>query len=232
MKSKALEKLLLVTVCPPDLTVSISFAKTLRIIQLPPGSDFMMVSGLPWGAARNQAAKEALDNKYHLAFLDADIRVLSDSYIKLLGTGLDIVSGLYYQKSLPYMPVMFNDGQDDQGNSIMVPVIDWAPGDIVPCALIPSGLTVYRLQLLAKIFEHFPRPFEWGIDVAPVPTEKGQLPPSSEDFTFSLRAKSLGFQPFVNTGVVGLHEVRAVVGPKWVVGLPSSNPLYGICGGD
>ena len=33
-----------------------------------------------------------------------------------------------------------------------------------------------------------------------------------------------------NTGVVGLHEVRSVVGPKWMIPLPSPDPTHGVLG--
>lgn len=221
-------RLLLAIICSSDSELTFDFAEMMRNIQLPPNSMFERVRGLPWGPARNYAAKAALDNKCHLAFLDTDILVEPDAYIKLLETELDIVSGLYYQKIWPYIPIIFNERRDAEGNIEKIPVMNWKPGDIVPCTFIPSGLTLYRLSLLKKMFEHFPRPFEWGIDVKSTFTEDEQLPLASEDFTFSFRAKSLGFQPYVNTNIIGLHEVRAVVGPQWVLGRPSSNPLYGV----
>lgn len=222
-------RLLLAVLMPPDLAVSFDFSQNLRNLQLPPGSDFMRVVGLPWGPARNQAAVTALQNGYHLAFLDADVRAPSDAYIRLWETGLDIVSGLYYQRFHPYLPVVFNEGRDEQGSVIKVPV-QFKPGDIVPAVFIPCGLTLYRRRLLEAVFSRWPRPFEWGVDVAPVPSEEGQAPPYSEDFAFSYRARQLGFQPYVHCGVYGLHEVRAVVGPRWVVPYPSNDPAHGVVG--
>mgnify|MGYP001575302423 CR=1 FL=1 len=224
------QRILVSIIMPPDLTVTMDFAQGIRNIQLPPGGDFMRMAGLPFGPARNQCAKTALENGYHLAFLDADIRVPPDSFIKLLGTGLDLVGGLYFQRFYPFLPVCFNEGRDDKGNVTKVPITGWKPGDIFPATFVPSGLTLYRRRLLEAMFSRFPRPFEWGVDTAPVPTENGQVPPFSEDFSFSWRARQLGFQPFIHSGVVGLHECRAVVGPKWLLPYPSNDPYHGVVG--
>lgn len=225
-------RLLVVILCPPDLNVSLDFTTVLRSIQLPPGSDFMRVVGAPFGPARNQGARTALENGYHLAFLDADIRLAQhDAFIQLFNTGLDIVGGLYFQRFPPHLPVAFNEGRDDKGNIVKVPIAGWKPGDIVPATFLPSGLTLYRRGLLSRMFERFPRPFEWGVDTAPVPTEGGgQVPPFSEDFVFSFRSRQIGFQPFVMTGVWGLHECRAAVGPRWAVPYPSNEPTFGVVG--
>lgn len=225
------KRILLSIILPPDLAVSIYFAKNLRVLQLPPGSDFLEVTGFPFGPARNKAARHALDNGYNLAFLDADTRVPPDAYIKLLETGLDLVCGLYYQRQYPYAPVPANEGRDEKGNVIRVPIIGWKPGDMVPATFIPSGLTIYRRRLLEKIFEVHPTPFQWGVDLVKVPDYGGgEVPPFSEDYVMSYRSKLLGFQGYCDTRVVGLHELRAVVGPRYIIPLPYPDPAYGVIG--
>lgn len=213
-------------------TVSLQFAKNLRVLQLPPGSDFTEVAGLPWDAARNYAAKQALELGYNLAFLDDDMRVPPDAYIKLQQTGLDLIAGLYYQRIYPHLPVCFNQGKDDQGNMGRVPVQGWKPGEIFPATFIPSGLTLYTRRLLTVMFERYNScPFYWGLDNAPLLDPSGNpVPPFSEDFTFSWRAQQQGFQGHVHSGVVGIHEVRAGIGPKWMVPEPGADALYGVCG--
>lgn len=170
-------RILLSIIVPPDLKVSLDFTQDVAAFQLPPGSNFLRVVNLPFGPARNQAAKTALENGYHLAFLDADIRAPKDAFIRLLETKLDIVGGLYYQRFPPYMPVMFNEGKDDKGNPVRVLPTGWKPGDLVPVTFLPSGLTLYRRRLLEAMFARFPRPFEWGHDIAPTPSESGTAPP-------------------------------------------------------
>lgn len=225
------ERLLLAVICPPDLAVTLDFSQNLRNLHLPPGSEFMRVVGLPYGPARNHAAKSAIDNHYNLAFVDADMRVQPDAYTKLLSTHLDIVGGLYFQRFPPYMPCMFNMSIDSNGQMVKTPIVGWKPGDLVPCDFVPSGLTIYRLRLLSALFSKHPRPFEWGVDTSPVPSDNGiNVPVFSEDYTASWRAKELGYQGHIMTDVVGLHECRAVVGPKWMIPLPSPDPYHGVVG--
>ena len=225
------ERLLVAIICPPDLGVTLNFSQNMRNIQLPPGSDFMKVIGLPYGPARNQALKACVEQNYNLAFLDADVRIESDAFMKLLETKLDIVSGLYYQRFHPYMPVMFNEGRNENGESVRVPVIGWKPGDVVPCDFIPSGLTIYRLNMLRAMLNVYPLPFMWGVDIAPVPDVGGSVAPAmSEDFSFSWKAKQIGYRGYVMTSVVGLHETRAVIGPKWLIPAPSPDPTNGMIG--
>jgi hypothetical protein len=222
-------RILVAVLMPPSQLVSMDFAQMLRTLNLPPGSDFMRVVGMPFGPGRNQAAKAALDGGYNLAFLDADMRCEPDAFLRLQQTGLDLVGGLYYQRFHPYLPCVFNMGRDQQGNIVKVPVTGWKPGDIFPAHFIPSGLTYHSHRFLQALFARFPRPWEWGVDTAPVPAEEGQVPPFSEDFTLSFRAVQMGFQPYMHSGVVGVHEVRAIVGPKWMFPIPDANPLNGVC---
>lgn len=224
-------RVLVAIIMPPDLAVTMDFAQNIRNLQLPPASDFMRIVGLPYGPARNQGAKTALENGYNLMFIDADMRVSSDAVMKLIETELPLVSGLYMQRFPPYLGCLFSEGKDAQGAPIKIPIEGWKPGDIVPATFIPSGLTLYRHELLQALFSRFKSPFTWGVDVAPVLEPEGnQAPPFSEDFSCSWKAKQLGFQPMVHTGVVGLHESRCVIGPRWVVPYPSNNPLHGVCG--
>ena len=227
------KRMLLAIIVPPDLVVSMDFSQVIRNLQLPPGSDFMRVVGLPFGPARNQAARVAVDNGFgYLGFLDSDIRpVQPDAYMILSSLGAPLVSGIYWQRFFPAFPVCFNAGRNEKGEHIRVPITGWRPGDIFPADFVPAGLLVVQRQLLVKVFERHPLAFFWGIDVAPVPdVGGGQAYPASEDFTFSYRCAQLGYRALVHSGVVGLHELRCIVGPKWIVPLPSPDPLHGVFG--
>jgi len=223
---------ILLAVITLNSTVTLQFAKNLRNLRLPPGSDFTEIVGLPWDTARNYAAKQALDLRYNLAFLDTDMRVPPDAYLKLSETGLDLVAGLYYQRIYPHMPVCFNQGTDEKGMIGRVPVAGWKPGDIFPATFVPSGLTLYKRRLLEAMFERYNScPFIWGLDNAPLLDPAGNpVPPFSEDFTFSWRAKQIGFQGYIHSGVVGIHETMAAVGPKWLVPQASPDPTHGVVG--
>lgn len=230
LKAARDKRVLVAVLLPPDMAVSADFAINMRKMELPPGSDFSRVVDKPFGPARNLAAKTALESGFNLMFLDADIRAPHNSVTQLQATGLDLVGGLYFQRRYPYAPVVFNQGRDDKGNHIKVPVTGWKPGDIVPCTFLPSGLTYHSRRLLEAVFERYKSPFTYGQDVAPVMEPEGvQALPFSEDFSFSFKSKQIGYQPYCHTGIVGLHETRAVVGPRWILSLPDPNPLNGLC---
>ena len=220
--------------CPGDVAqASIDFMRMFRHIQLPPGSDFAPVVGLPFDAGRNQVLKMAYQNGMHCAYLDLDLRVPPDTYIRLLESQLPYVGGLYYQKFPPYNPCIFNATQDAQGNIMQVPVLGWKPGDIVPVDFLPTGILLIRNELLGPIFQRWPLPFTFGVDIAPVPDFGGNpVPAMSEDFGLCWRVQTgLGIKPACMTGIVGLHEVRnAVVGPKYMIQQPDPHPLRGVVG--
>lgn len=223
-------RLFLAVIVPSDPQVSIDFTESFRHIIVPPGSQIGKMKGFPYGPARNQAAKIALEEGYHLAFLDSDTRVLPDAYIKLLDSGLELVSGLYFQRFWPHMALAFNAVKNEKGEIIKEPIKGWQPGDTFPADFLGAGLLLVRHSLLKRMIERFPLPFYWGTDIAPVPDYDGRLAmPMGEDFTFSYRAKTvLGVQGYIMSSVVGLHETKAVVGPKWMLPATSPDPLHGV----
>lgn len=232
--------ILLVTLEPQDLKYSgVYYEKRWDVRQkLPSGSNSTRLSGLPFGPARNRGVKLALDGGFAaLAFLDSDVIPRDDNcFVQLMDTGLPIVGGLYHQKFHPYLPAFF-DADEKDGRVVRKEVQGWKPGDLVPCAFLPTGLTLYRRELLEAAWARFKqKPFAWGMDTGPIPSdipeEGGWLPSFSEDYLMSWRTKTvLGVQPYVATSVVGLHEGTFVVGPKWAVQGPDlANERAGVVG--
>ncbi|MDP2660645.1 MAG: hypothetical protein Q8R28_07945 [Dehalococcoidia bacterium] len=229
------ERLLVCVLDPPIPSLTAAWAiNAYRRMLYPKGSKVMDAGGSePYGPKRNRAAKQAVEEGYGgLAFLDSDVRPLdADIFIRLWQTGLELVGGLYFRRQHPYSPA-FADVAMVDGQPVAATPQGWQPGDLVPATFLPSGATLYRTSLLERMFKRFLRPFEWGLDVAGVPWEEGLVPPNSEDYVFSWRAKHyLGVQGYVHTGLACLHETRVVVGPKWAVRSPDlSDPNLGTIG--
>lgn len=222
-------RLLIAVIVPSHIGLTPEFAMNVgRVLKFPRGSKVIFPAGSwPYGPKRNKVAKEALDEGYAgVAFLDSDVRPHDpETFIKLLETGLDLVGALYYRRQHPFKPAF---GDLDEKGELFTP--DFNRGDLVPATFLPSGATLYRRSLLERMFEKYQRPFEWGLDVAEVPYEDGLVPPNSEDYVFSLRAKQMGVQGYVHTGLPCLHETSAVVGPKWLVPGPDlADPTTGYC---
>lgn len=209
---------LLVAVLVPSnngfLTPRYAF-NTFKLLKFPKGSRMIMPEGSePYGPKRNKVAKQALDEGYAgVAFLDSDVLPHDpETFIKLIDTGLELVGALYFRRAHPFKPAFACVSNENQPY-----VPDFNRGDIVQADLLPSGATLYRSSLLKRMFDNYQRPFEWGLDVANVPYEDGYVPPNSEDYVFSLRAKTLGVQGYVHTGLPCLHETHAVAGPRWIL---------------
>mgnify|MGYP001588518333 CR=1 FL=1 len=221
---------------PPDSVVSDDREEFTSQMVLPPGSDRMPIKGMPYDAARNHGAKFAVDKGYgYIFFFDNDsLPVDHDIVPKLMATNLPFVSAIYWQKFYPHLPVPANEGTNEQGEAIKIPITGWQPGQIVPATFVPTGALLLKRSVLEEMFSHYPEPFKWGVSTGPVYDIKDgqieQVPGFSEDFLFSFRAKQLGIQPMVHTGVAVFHELRAVVGPRWLLPLPHPDPSFGIVG--
>lgn len=194
---------------PPDLKVTVPWAQTLRELQLPPGSLIGTVVGLPFGPARNNLVKTTLDGGFGYCFmLDADTHVPPDCVMKLLGSGLDLVGGFYKQRFPPHKPAAAMLGIGPNGEQFRADLPPYNVGDTIPVHFLPAGATLYSRRLLEAVITKYPRPFEWGPDIEGLAGTRQGL---SEDFDLCVKAMSLGFQPYLMTGIVCGHEMLTIV---------------------
>src|SRR3990167_1988438 len=154
---------------PPDLKVSLNWARAYREMQLPLGSLIFDIRGLPWDAARNQLLKKAHDEGYgRLAFLDADVIAPSDWVMRLIATGHDLVGALYHRRFAPYHPAAGTVVRNTKGELVIGPLPPFTPGDVIPVDLLPSGATLISYRCMEAMLKTFPRPYTWAaLDIAP-----------------------------------------------------------------
>ena len=170
--------------------------------------------GLPYGPARNQGLATAIGGGYNwLAFLDSDTLPPPDWIPRLLAAQRDFISGLYFRKSPPYDPAAANYEIVD-GDLRAKKLPPYQPGEIMPVDFIPTGALMISRRCIEAMLAKYPRPFEWGLDIARVPGDDGLLPSVSEDYMYSWRAKGLGFQPWLHTGVMCAHEMPGLATVK------------------
>jgi len=189
-----------------------------RGLDLGKDSGVFDIQGLPYDAARNQGLKWALDGQFgYLYFLDSDTLPPVDIVPKLIATGRDFIGGLYHQRGGAFLPVPGNLVKNEKGEWEKGGLPPHQPGEIIPVDFLGMGSTLISRRCLQAVLDHFPRPFAWGKDIAPVPDEHGgHLPGVSEDYMFCIRAKALGFQPWCHTGMVCQHEMMVVVTDRGV----------------
>lgn len=185
--------------------VSLEFMRMYRNLQLPPGSDTIIVENLPYGPARNHCAATVLQGGYsYLAFLDLDILVPPDAFIKLIETGYPLISALYYQKFPPYNPAFFGGMTNEQGQVVKT-TIPFTPGEIVDCVFMPSGACIIHRSVFERMQQAgITKFYTWELDID---NPSGM----SEDYNFSFKTLQLGIQPRIHTGIIAKHELTSAV---------------------
>lgn len=201
-------RILLAVLEPPRSQVTFAWAAALKNLNLPPGSNIMPVVGLPYGPARNRALKSAYDWGYGwCGFLDSDVVVRPDAFLTLQACGLPLISGAYMRRQAPHVITAWNVSEKDgKKGMVSLPFDSYPPGSLVPADYLPGGLLLIRRDLMTAMLGAHPKPFEWTHDID-IDEEKGDQG-YSEDYMFSSRAKSLGYQGFLHTGVFGQHETQ------------------------
>ena len=207
---------LLISLIVPPGGPSIDWALSFRHLQAPPIHDILRWSGYPWGESRTQAGYELLNrgNQY-LFFLDMDVICPPDTITRLMAHRLPIVSGLYRQRfptwtgmESEYLPCMFNEVRDAQGNPARANITDFQYGQLVQADFVPGGcLLVHRIVFEKMLEAGIKRFFEWTLTAD---NPQGR----SEDFEWCARARSIGFRCFCDSSIQCTHEAPAKVDMK------------------
>ncbi len=207
-------RVLVVTIAAPDWPVTLTWAESLRALQLPAFSQIIKVTGMPYGVARNQALKAALDGGFAwLFFLDADVHMPADGLLKLLESGRDYIAGVYRQRFPPWKIASFMKTMvpvPNQPGQVMMEKGDLpphAPGAIIPVDFLHTGATLISRRCMETVLARYPKPFEWTLDI----DKPGGL---SEDYTFTQNAASVGFQAWLHTAIECRHEIKLAIGPN------------------
>jgi hypothetical protein len=188
--------------------VTTRWAGNFRNLQVPPGGDITVVAGMPYDHARNTGCEAALARGFEwLFFLDDDVLIPPDGIHTLLSTKLPIVSGLYFRRHEPVLPVALMNvvGQDGKvsGRSW---VSGYTPGQPFRADFVGAGCLLIHRSVLEKLKEPW---FEWTSDRKDIPENMRM----SEDFNFCEKARAAGYNIIVDTrvscGHAGLSEACA-----------------------
>lgn len=174
--------------------VATKWALGLRNLALPPSSNIIFPTGMPFDHARNTACEQALEGKYEwLFFLDDDVIPPPDVFPRLVSRGKDIISGLYYRRADPIMPVMlkFHDKKP-------MFITGFKAGDVIEADMVGAGCLLIHRRVLETMKANW---FEWRCDQKHYP----ELERTSEDFSFCMTAKEHGFTVYVDTSITCQH---------------------------
>lgn len=179
--------------------VTTAWAMHFRQLIIPHGT-FTMLSGMPFGMARDTACQKLLELGWeYLFFLDDDVGCPPDTIQRLMRHKLPIVSGVYYRRMNPLTPVMLKNSPSGPQWITEYPINTLLDVDFVGAGC----LLIHR-----EVIEKFPHPspnekwFQWRCNHY----DKPHLERVSEDFAFckDVREK-MGLKIFVDTSIQCKH---------------------------
>ena len=146
--------------------------------------------------ARNQLARKALNDECdYIMFIDADMILPPKAIDDLIDMNLNIVSGLYFAKGKPYLPVARIKKNDDDIDHKFLETFEF--GKVMKVAGAGMGCCLIKADVLKKL-EYPWFKFEWK-------KIKGSMQQLAEDLYFCNAAKKIGYDTYLNTGIVCEH---------------------------
>ncbi len=148
--------------------------------------------------ARNELVKK-MDGDW-LLFLDTDMVFEPDIFEKMhkiaTENNIEVLSGIYYQRQPPHIPVVYKivDGQ----------FFSWDPFQFEESLLPTDGAGAGYLLIKKTVFERI----EKELQEEPFSI----ISPNSEDYSFFLRLKKLGIQPYITKDVMCGHTATQIIG--------------------
>jgi hypothetical protein len=177
-------------------TVAMAWAWKFRDLDFGPASGRTLIYGAPFDHARNMACERALQGGFEwLFFIDDDVIPPVDAFRRLASRRLPIISGLYYRRNLPIVPVMLKANAEGAMNWIT----DFQPGSLLEVDMVGAGCLLIHTSVLRAMKSPW---FDWRSDH----TELAPGERLSEDFAFCADArKKYGYKIHMDTSVQCLH---------------------------
>ena len=178
-------------------TVSTAWAFGFHNLHIP--GTFMALAGMPFDHARNNGCQKLLEMGWDwLFFLDDDVIPPPDTIHRLVSHRLPIISGVYYRRSPPLVPVMLKETNRGSEWYSEIPTHGLMEVDYVG-----AGCLLIHRDVLTKLPPLSPSNhwFEWRVDRPDLPEPERM----SEDFTFCRHARNHGFKIMVDTAIRCRH---------------------------
>lgn len=159
------------------------------------------LSGMPYDHARNTGCQKLLELGWeYLFFLDDDTIPPPDAILRLMAHRQPIVSGVYYRRNPPIVPVMLKETPTGRNW-----ITEFKSPDLMEVDYVGAGCLLIHRDVLTKLA---PPWFDWRVDRYDLPDTARM----SEDFRFCQYARENGYKILVDTSVqcrhVGLGESR------------------------
>lgn len=165
--------------------------------------------------ARNMLVDKAIKGKYdYLFFLDDDIYPPSDVLVKLVNSWLDIISWVYRERTGDNRLVIYDDIWWDLANRNKINIALWV---IQKSLAVWGGCLLIKVDVLKKmrekywynifsmwnIYEYNGKEYLFDKEIEDI--NKLKTTYVSEDISFGYRAKTLGYNTFIDTRCLCWH---------------------------
>lgn len=167
---------------------------------------------------RNIMVEEARRNNCtHICFIDDDMAFKPDTLDLLLKHDVDVVSGLYFSRSFPHQPLIF-DSFDEEGHAFFHYLDDSKSSGLIPIAAAGLGFCLIKLSVFDKLIKPYFR--------------LGELDPEQwcDDIGFFFRLNKLGIKCYCDLDCKVGHIGTMVVWPnyndgKWMTGYDTNGKM-------
>ena len=150
--------------------------------------------------ARDRLTREAIEsNADRVLWLDSDMQFGVDLMQRLaedMDTGMDFVSGLYFKRQFPVVPLL-SKLQDDK----LAPCLDYPKDQVFEVDATGFGACMMSTKLLKDVVDTFGSPFY------PVAGH-------GEDYSFCVRARELGYKLYCDSRIKVGHVGAYVFGEE------------------
>lgn len=203
-------------ICIPCMDmVHTGFFKSMLGMRKLPGTTYTIRQCSLIYDARNQMAKQAIDEKYdRVMWVDSDMDFEPDLMERLsarLDEGLEFVTGLYFTRKAPIRPVLYKEcgyfeiPQDD-GRVAIKPVCDWfdeyPKDDLFKIQGCGFGAVMMTADLIKRVGDKFGAPFSPMLGFG-------------EDLSFCARVQQVGGEMWcdstIKLGHIGLAPFTEAV---------------------
>lgn len=191
--------------------VPVPFCYSLALLDKPDGCSLTMKSGSMIYSSRDSLAMSALSGEYDYIFwMDSDMVFPQDALKSLLKTlqkkKLDMITGLYYRRTPPYSPVLFDELEIGADGSAVYTEFKEIPEGLFKVGGCGFGCVLMDVGVFLDVQGKFGQMF----------TPIGR---NGEDTSFCWRARQCGYEiwcdPSVECGHVGYSTITRSVSKAW-----------------
>jgi GT2 family glycosyltransferase len=149
--------------------------------------------------ARNKFCQQAIEGEFdYILWLDSDMVFPSYVLQQFMQDDQDIVAGLYFRRNYPFTPVAFSELRRENGVLQMKDLEEW-PNKMFEVDGVGFGCVLMKTDCLFDIAGK-----EGGVWFTPTPD-------AGEDAAFCLRAKSYGYEIWIDPAIKLGHVGQAVI---------------------